>query len=301
MYPDQVVNFIGKVGWEKMVNLDIKVLELTSTGAKNLGIRWDSEINGPSAGIFADLAHNHLFRFIPDSAKSGLEFSDGGAFLPNKVWPPKGFITLASVINSRINVLVQEGEAQMLAAPNLSTRSGSKAKFMAGGEIPLPTIGALGGTSVDFKQYGIIVEVTPVTDRSGAIYAKVNIEVSSIDRAVVVAGIPGLLKRTSSAEFNSRDGETVVLNGLYAYEDTNDTQKIPGLGSLPLVGGLFRNKSGNKQLREIAIVITPRVVQATPQPLTPPDLNEQKLYEFDKKMRDRDIGPQPAAKLSITE
>jgi pilus assembly protein CpaC len=301
MYPDQVVNFIGKVGWEKMVHLEVKVLELTSRGARDLGIRWDSEVAGPSAGILGDLASNSLYRFLPDPEKTGLELSDGGSWLPRKVWPPKGFITMASVINSRLSLLVQDGEAQMLAAPSLTTRSGSKARFIAGGEIPLPTVGSLGGANVEFKEYGIIVEVTPVTDRSGAIYAKVEVEVSNIDRAVTVNGIPGLQKRKSSAEFNSRDGETVVLNGLYAYNDSNDTQKVPGLGSIPLIGGAFRNKETQKEMREVAIIITPRLVQPTPQPLEPADPNRQKLHEFDKKLRDRELRPTPPSRLSITE
>jgi pilus assembly protein CpaC len=301
MFPDQVVSFIGKVGWEKMVHLDVKVLELTTSGARNLGIRWDADNNGPSAGILYDYASKQLYRPLIDEESSGMAFPGGGVNLPAKVWPPKGFITLASSITSRINLLVQDGEAQMLAAPSLTTRSGSKARFIAGGELPLPTVNNFGGTKVEFKEYGIIVEVTPVTDKSGAIYAKVDVEVSSIDRSVAVLGIPGLLKRRASAEFNSRDGDAVVLNGLYAYEDANDKQKVPGLGNVPVIGGLFRNKSGESRERELAIVITPRLVQATPRPREPADVNGEKLYEFDKKLRERDIGPAPAARLSITE
>jgi pilus assembly protein CpaC len=136
MFPDQVVNFIGKVGWEKMVYLDVKVLELTTKGSRDLGIRWDSEINGPHAGLVADFYTNKTFRYVPDSGASGLDLE--GVPLPGKVWPPKGFINLASLITSRINLLVQNGDAQVLAAPSLTTRSGSKARFVAGGEIPLP-------------------------------------------------------------------------------------------------------------------------------------------------------------------
>jgi pilus assembly protein CpaC len=116
------------------------------------------------------------------------------------------------------------------------------------------------------KEYGIILEVQPVTDKSGAIYAKVDVEVSSIDRSVSVLGIPGFLKRKSTAEFNSRDGETVVLNGMYSKEVSGDTQEVPALGKLPLLGGLFRNKSSVSSTREVAIIITPRVVQPTPNP-----------------------------------
>jgi pilus assembly protein CpaC len=300
MYPDQVVNFVGKVGWEKMIYLDVKVLELTTKGSRDLGIRWDSQINGPHAGVLADAYSNPLHRYVPDAAKSGLDFS--GVPLPNNVWPPKGFITLASLITSKINLLVQDGEAQVLAAPSLSTRSGAKARFVAGGEIPIPVHGDLGQTTVEYKEYGIILEVTPVTDKSGAIYAKVDVEVSSIDNSVSVLGIPGFLKRKSTTEFNSHDGETVVLNGLYSYEKSADTQKVPGVGDIPLIGGVFRNKGNVTSSREVAIIITPRIVQPTPNSQhEPKDLNAQKLYEFDKKLRDSDLSPKKPEPLTVTD
>lgn len=300
MYPDLVVNFVGKVGWEKMIYLDVKVLELTTRGSKELGIRWDSQINGPAAGVLADAYSNPLYRYTPNADRSGLEFS--GAPLPSRVWPPKGFISLASLITSRINLLVQDGDAQVLASPSLSTRSGAKARFVAGGEIPLPVRGTLGQTTVEFKEYGIILEVTPVTDKSGAIYAKVDVEVSSIDNSVSVLGIPGFLKRKSTAEFNSKDGETVVLNGLYSFEKSADTQKVPGLGDVPLIGGVFRNKGSVSSVREVAIVITPRIVVPTPNAQNDArDVNAQKLYEFDKNIRDRRLAPVKPLPLTITD
>ena len=300
MFPETVVNFIGKVGWEKMIYLDVKVLELTTKGSRDLGIRWDSAVNGPHAGIVADFYSNPAFRYVPDSAASGLDLAD--VALPGKIWPPKGFINLASLITSRINLLVQNGEAQVLAAPSLSTRSGSKARFVAGGEVPIPVAGAFGQTEVMMKEYGVILEVTPVTDKSGAIYAKVDVEVSSIDRSVTVLGIPGFLKRKSTAEFNARDGETVVLNGMYHYEASGDTQEVPALGKLPLLGGLFRNKTKVTAAREVAIIITPRLITPTANPdRGPKDLNKDKLYKFDKTVRDNQLLPQQPAPLTITE
>lgn len=301
MYPDLVVNFIGKVGWEKMIYMDVKVVELTTKGSRDLGIRWDSSINGPHAGTVADIYSNKLFRYVPDAQTSGLDLTT--VPLPGNVWPPKSFITMASLITSRINLLVQDGQAEVLAAPTLTTRSGSTARFVVGGEVPLPVTSTEGRTEVTMKEYGIIVEVTPVTDTSGAIYAKVDVEVSSIDRSVTVLGVPGFLKRKSTAEFNSRDGETVVLNGMYSYESSGDAQQLPGLGKLPLFGGLFRNKGSTRATREVAIIITPRVVQASVSRNTvqPKDPNAEQLGEIERTMRQRDMLKKPAAKLTVTE
>ena len=301
MYPDLVLNFIGKVGWEKMVYLDVKVIELSTKGSRELGIRWDASINGPHAGTVADLYSNELFRYVPNKDQSGLDLSN--VALPGSVWPPKSFITMASLITSRINLLVQDGDAEVLAAPTLTTRSGSTARFVVGGEIPLPVINSLGRTEVTMKEYGIIVEVTPVTDTSGAIYAKVDVEVSSIDRSVTVLGIPGFLKRKSSAEFNAHDGETVVLNGMYSYELGTDTQQVPGLGRLPLIGALFRNKASSKSSREVAIIITPRVVQGSVSKTSvqPKDVNAEQLAEVERTLRARAMLKKPPANLTITE
>ena len=300
IYPDHVVNFVGKVGWEKMIYLDVKVVELSSNGSKDLGIRWDSSINGPAAGVLADMYSNNLYRYVPGVQTSGLDLSQ--VPLPGKVWPPKGFVTMASLVTSKINLLVQEGEAEVLAAPSLTTRSGSTARFITGGEVPIPVVGGFGQTSVTFKEYGIILEVTPVTDKSGAIYAKVDVEVSSIDNSVTVLGIPGFLKRKSSAEFNSREGETVVLNGLYSYEKSISTQKVPGAGDVPVIGNLFKDKTSADSKREVAIIITPRLIQPTPDPdKEPKDINAQKLYDTNKNIRDHEMLQKPASMLNITE
>ncbi|AMP00715.1 bacterial type II and III secretion system family protein [Collimonas arenae] len=299
MYGDMVANFVGKVGMEKMVYLDIKVLELSSKGSRDLGIRWDSQINGPAAGVLADPVGNSLYRYIPDPTTSGINMGQG---FPNKVWPPKGFISLASIITSKINLLVENGEAAMLAAPNLTTRSGGTAKFIAGGELPLPVRDGLGNVTVTFKEYGIIVTVNPVTDKAGTIYAKVDIEVSSIDQSVAVAGIPGLLKRQTTTEFNSRDGETVVLSGLYSYQTTTDAQKVPGFGDVPLLGGLFRNKTTGVDTRDLAVVITPRI--STPTSTIdrgPKDVNAEALYQFDKKLQEKTPMPVAPGKLTVTD
>ncbi|WP_211471231.1 type II and III secretion system protein family protein [Collimonas humicola] len=299
MYGDTVANFVGKVGLEKMIYLDVKVLELSSKGSKDLGIRWDSQINGPAAGILADPVGNSLYRYIPDPAASGINMGEG---FPTKVWPPKGFISLASIITSKINLLVQNGEAAMLAAPNLTTRSGGTAKFVSGGELPLPVRSGFGDVTVQFKEYGIMLTVNPVTDKSGTIYAKVDIEVSSIDPSVAVQGIPGLLKRQTTTEFNSREGETVVLSGLYSYQTTTDAQKVPGAGDVPLLGGLFRNKTTNVDTRDLAIIITPRISHPTSTlDRGPKDVNAEALYQFDKKQRDNAPLPVVPGKLTVTD
>ncbi len=299
MYPELVVNFVGKVGWEKMITLDVRVLDLTDTAAKNLGVDWASAINGPAAGVLTDLASNSLYRYVPDLSSSGVTIS---GTLPNRIWPPKGFLTLGTAITSQINLMIQEGQANLLASPSLTTRSGGKAKFVAGGEIPIPVSSGFGQVTVDYKEYGVIMNVTPVADKNGNIYAKVEIEVSNIDPSVTVQGYPALLKRESNSEFNARDGDAIVLSGLYSYTGTSTVNKFPGLGSVPVLGALFRNTNKNDQRRQIAVVITPRITTATPTlDRLPPDPNTQRLNEIDRNTRTRTPLQPPIPHLSVTE
>lgn len=306
MYPELVVNFVGKVGWERMITLDVRVLDLTDTAAKNLGIDWGTSINGPAAGVVADLASNSLYRYTPDLSSSGVNLaattSSGASVLPNRVWPPKGFLSLATAITSTINLMVQDGQANLLASPSLTTRSGGKAKFVAGGEIPIPVSSGFGQVTVEYKEYGVIMDVTPVADKNGNIYAKVDIEVSNIDPSVTVQGYPAFLKRQSSSEFNARDGDAIVLSGLYSYTGTSTVDKVPGLGSAPVIGGLFRNTDKSDQRRQVAVVITPRITTATPTlDRLPQDPNTQRLNEIDQNTRTRTPVQPPVPHLSIME
>jgi pilus assembly protein CpaC len=302
MYPEMVVNFVGKVGWEKMITLDVRVLDLTDTAAKNLGVAWGTSVNGPAAGVVGDLASNSLYRYTPDLSSQGVSLASGASSLPNRVWPPKGFLSLATAITSQINLMVQNGQANLLASPSLTTRSGGKAKFIAGGEIPIPVNTGFGQVTIEYKEYGVIMEVTPVADKSGNIYAKVDIEVSNLDPSVVIAGYPAILKRQSSSEFNSRDGDAVVISGLYSYTGTSTTDKVPGLGSAPVVGGLFRNNNTNDQRRQVAVVITPRITTATPTlDRLPADPNTERLNEIDQNQRTRTPQKPPEPHLSVVE
>lgn len=299
MYPELVVNFVGKVGWEKMITLDVRVLDLTDTAAKNLGVDWATSVNGPAAGVLTDLASNNLYRYVPDPTTSGLNVT---GTLPLRIWPPKGYLTLASGITSQINLMVQEGQANLLASPSLTTRSGGTAKFVAGGEIPIPVSSGFGQVTVDYKEYGVIMNVTPMADKSGNIYAKVEIEVSNIDPSVTVQGYPALLKRQSNSEFNARDGDAIVLSGLYSYTGTSTVDKFPGLGSVPVVGALFRNTNKSEQHRQIAVVITPRITTATATlDRLPTDPNTERLNEIDENTRTRTPLQPPVPHLSVTE
>jgi pilus assembly protein CpaC len=259
-FPGVVLNFIGKQGWETMIQMDVRIIELRDSTARELGIRWGSSINGPSAGLIADLKTNPYYRIRPgDGAVPG---GLGSAALPAKVSPAAAYLGWTTAIESRIDLLAQQGVAQIIAEPTLSCRSGGEARFISGGEVPIPVVDGLGSTNVEYKEYGIILDVRPRADRSGAIYAEVEAEISQIDDSVRVQNFPGFLKRKSTAAVNLHAGETIVIAGLSSRSNSNERQAIPGLGRMPGVGGLFGSRKRHQQRSELLILITPRTVDS---------------------------------------
>jgi pilus assembly protein CpaC len=259
----QVVNFVGRIGWNEVLHFDVRIVEVRRSAVRDLGIRWDTQANGPAVGVVADLATNDLFRVVPPAAAvPGIDPS----LLPLNVSPAATYAGITSTLTSRIQLLEQRGDAVLVAQPTLSCRSGGSARFISGGEFPIPVTDALGSTDVEFKEYGVILDVRPVTDRGGVIYARIDTEISQIDESTRVLGVPGLLKRRSQTELNLREGEVAVLGGLVSRTRGRDVQQVPGLGSVPLLGSLFKSTGRRDVESELLILIVPRIVRHATDP-----------------------------------
>lgn len=270
LYPGLVLNFVGKVAWESMIHFDVRIIEVRSSALRDAGVRWRDDIAGPEAGIVADRVAND-----PDR---------------EKIWPPRLHLGWAATLDSRIRLLEQRGDAAILAQPMLSCRSGGSARFVSGGELPIPVFDPQGGADVEFKEYGVILDVKPVAEPDGSIYARIDTEVSEVDEAQRVLGVPGFLKRRSATEVNLREGETLVIAGLVNRNRSGERQQLPGLGRLPLVGAAFRSRTQHSLDSELAILITPRIVTAERMNGAIPDL-QQRANELARKLSPRPPPP----------
>jgi len=271
LYGPSVVSLAtaDRIRVDRMVDIQVRIVEFTRTALDDLGMRWQTSGDGFNFGLFSDIASNSSYRIIPETSPfyRGAQNNASGdlgtsELLSRTRRTPRYYFGLSTALSSQINLQVQRGNALVLASPNLSTRSGGEAKFLAGGEIPLPAMSALGTGSVDFKPYGIRLEIKPVADGEGNISGTVLTEVSSIDPSVAVQGIPGLLTRRSENEFNIHEGDTIVLAGLMNRESSRTSDGLPGLRKVPLVGRAFRADTDTDRTQEVVVFLTPRVVTA---------------------------------------
>ncbi len=275
LYPGLVLDFVGKIGWESMIHFDVRIVEFRRGRLRELGIRWRDDINGPNAGVIADFVTNERFRATPPA--SGLPDSTLQG-LPQRVASAAKYLGIATTLDSRIRLLEQQGEATIVAEPTLSCRSGGAARFVAGGEIPFPVVSGVGSTDVEYKEYGVILDVRPVADATGAVFARVETELSQVDNSQRVLGVPGFLKRRTATDINLRDGETLVMAGLTSEQRSDETQGVPGLSRVPVGGRLFGTRGRRSESSELVIFLTPRIVRASPPPdPLPPDPGEAAL------------------------
>jgi len=242
-----------RVRMQKMVRMRVKMLEFRKSALGEVGIKWDTDINGPAISTVGDFVSNSLFR-SPDN--SGI-----GANLPLYVTPFSTHFGIATSIASRIKYLESTGDAVTLAEPNLSCVNGGEAKFLAGGEIPYPVTGANGQVNVEFKEYGIKLDISPQVDGSGNIYTKILTEVSQVDPSTTVLDVPGLITRRTETEVNVIAGQTIVISGLLNAENSTDFSKVKGLADVPILGALFRSKAYRNQLTELVVFVSPEVIE----------------------------------------
>lgn len=173
-----------------------------------------------------------------------------------------------------IKALQEKNLLQILAEPNLLTASGKEASFLAGGEFPYPVPQSSGASgyatiTIQFKEFGIRLSFTPTFTPDGQIHLKVKPEVSSLDYAnsLQIQGytVPGLSTRRVESEMDLADGQSFAIAGLMDNRVTEQLEKIPWIGDVPVLGKLFQSKSFQRSKDELLVVVTPTIVK----PLNP--------------------------------
>ena len=166
---------------------------------------------------------------------------------------------------SAIDLAENDGLVTTLAEPNLTALSGETASFLAGGEIPIPISQGLGAVSVEYKQYGVSLSFTPIVMSDGRISIRVRPEVSQLTSAgsVTLNGftVPGVTTRRAETTVELGSGQSFMIGGLLNNNTNNSTDKVPGIGNLPILGALFRSNSFRRQQTELVIIVTPYLVK----------------------------------------
>ncbi len=263
-YP-QIVNFTNRIGWEKMIVMDVRVVEFPITALKEIGLKWSATGGIAIGGVWQPVRRGDTSPYQINllSGQNNPAPISGNPNSPLQGIPLTSSFTALSMLNmglnAQLNLMEQNGAATILAQPTLSARSGSRATFLAGGEFPY-SVSNLNGTTILFKPYGIRLDIEPRVDHNGVIRAKIMSEVSDIDTSISTIGGPALRTRKTETEFNVMEGGTIVLSGLLKRDASTSLDKTPFLGDIPVLGALFRSKRFQNNETELVVFVTPVAV-----------------------------------------
>ena len=262
--PGKVVNLLS-IGSAQQVMLEVRFSEIKRSVLKQLGI----------SGFLGD---NKLTGAIGGGA--GLEGAGPptlGAIVDSFGILQRTFGVLGFNIDATLEALERKGAITTLAEPTLVALSGETASFLAGGEFPVPVVQGSGGgggddddassrsITVEWKPFGVSLAFTPTVLADGVINMIVAPEVSSIDptASIVINNlrIPGLQTRRAKTVVELRDGESFAMAGLLRRDFQDTVRQFPILGSIPIIGTLFRSTNFQREETELVIIVTPRLVR----------------------------------------
>ena len=203
------------------VRVEIQITEVKKDFGQTIGINWPSQYQ-------AQIVNNNL----------GL--TEG----------------IGAVLNAQEN----QGQIKILAKPNLVCRSGKEAEFFAGGEFPIKVLN-FKFQDIVWKKYGIIMKLKPTVDSAGQISLQIESEVSSIDASRTIDGIPGLHTNRVSSYFDFIKSKTIALSGLIKNEASTNSEGLPFLSRLPILGALFSSKEFKENKSELVIFVTPQLMK----------------------------------------
>jgi len=257
--PPTIVNLLD-VGGHQQVMIEIVVAEMSRTLGREMGTNFAAVIerNGEPIRILSLL--NNLTQLDDDESTASTVLVSEAINLIGSFNAGSGMYTIL------MDVLRERGMGRVLAEPTVIARSGETARFLAGGEIPIPVAqgGAFGSITIEFKEFGVGVLFTPTVLSDGRIHLKVSPEVSEPDFTLGVSfsgtSVPGFNTRRASTAVELGDGETFAVAGLLSDRMNHIATKYPILGDVPVLGALFRSLQFQRNETELVILVTPRLV-----------------------------------------
>jgi pilus assembly protein CpaC len=268
--PEQVLNMLSIAGKDQVM-LKVRIVEMDRQVIKQLGVNWNAVINQAGGATIAAIATTSTYG-INSNILGGINGKVG------KTW------SNGTSVAADVQAFERVGLTRTLAEPNLTAISGEAAKFLVGGEFPVPASETnTGQVSVEFKPFGIALGFTPVVLSGGRISLKLSTEVSeltnigsfNLSTGSTTGGvtgptlvIPALSVRRAETTVEMPSGGSLMIAGLLQDKSQQDLDSLPGVKDLPILGALFRSRDYLSGQTELVIIVTPYLVS----PTSPSDL-----------------------------
>jgi len=271
-----IVNAMS-VAAPQQVMLEVRFLEVFRKAGRDLGVNlYAANANGTNVAQtgLGDVTAAGRTPIGGKAPPSTLPLLGTAATLASGATPYGSLLTSVLRLNngmsidSLITALETKGAIRRLAEPNLIALSGDAARFLAGGEFPVPipntTTNGFPTVTIDYKKFGVELAFVPTVLSRGVINLRVEPSVSELDftNAVTIQGtvIPALTRRDARTTVELRDGQSFAIAGLLQTRNREDVSQLPWIGSVPVLGTLFRSSSYQQEETDLVIIVTPRLV-----------------------------------------
>jgi pilus assembly protein CpaC len=274
----QVVNAMS-VAAPQQVMLEVRFLEVNRSAGRDLGVNlYGANANGSHVGQtgLGDVTAAGRTAIGTGTPPATLPLLSTAGTLASGLTPYGSLLTgvlkltNGTSLDTLITALETKGLLRRLAEPNLMALSGDAARFLAGGEFPVPvastagTAGLVPTVTIEFKKFGVELAFVPTVLSRGVINLRVEPSVSELDfqNAVRIAGtvIPALSRRDARTTVELRDGQSFAIAGLLQTRNRQDVSQLPWIGSVPVLGTLFRSSSYQQEETDLVIIVTPHLV-----------------------------------------
>lgn len=235
------------------VNIRVRIAEVNRNLSEKLGFKWQYSKSGSFAGtsFMLGLADTPVTGGAISSLFSGVDFA------------------------GLVDALAEENMVSVLAEPNLSVVSGETASFLAGGQMPFPVANGNDNVSIEFKDFGVLLGVTPTILSANRISMRLRPEVSEPSPANGITyrdmQIPGFIVRRAETTVEVASGQSFAIGGLLQNSVISEVSKIPGLGDIPILGALARSTAFKRGETELVIIATAHIVEPTGNSLRTPN------------------------------
>ena len=270
-----VINAMS-VSAAQQVMLKVRFLEVTREAGRDLGVNWYVANGSGSRGFNTGLGTPTQAGQSPSATPGGIPlFQSATSFAGATTGTPFG-VAIANLVNNShgsidlmLNALETKGLVRKLAEPDLVALSGDTASFLAGGEIPVPVVQSSTGSvpviNVEYKPFGVQLTFSPTVLASGVINLRLAPSVSELDytNAVTISGfqIPALTKREARTTIELRDGQSFAIAGLLQSQGLRNIGQLPWIGSVPVLGALFRSTAFQQRETDLVVIVTPHLVE----------------------------------------
>ncbi|NMG48742.1 type IV pilus secretin PilQ [Azoarcus communis] len=248
----------------RQVLIEARIVEANKTFARDLGVRLGYGDNktknlgdGAQIGFGSSSLGTGTNTFTPGLAQSGTGFQPLGYGSLNFSIFNRG---LTRFLNLELQALESDGRGRVISSPRVLTANQVEASIEQGKEVPYQESTSSGATSVSFKKAVLSLKVKPQITPDGRLQLSIEVNKDRVLREEALFNVPPIETKNVKSEVLIENGGTVVIGGIYEEEDTTNIDRVPVLGELPVVGGLFRTTSRDSARRELLVFVTPRII-----------------------------------------